>query len=70
VAADEADIVAQRQQFFLDVADKAGAVAIIEIGAAHAAAEDDVADEGESLGFFDEDDVAGRMAGTVQDIEA
>ena len=69
VAADEADVVAERQQLFLDRGDQRGVVAARQVGAADRAAKQHVADMGEFGGAVVVDDMAGRMAGAMQHLE-
>ena len=58
MAADEADIVAERQQFFLDRVDQRGVAAAGQVGAPDRAVEQDVADMGEAQFLVEEHDAA------------
>ncbi len=69
MAAYEADVVAQRQQLFLDRSDKGFVVAPRQIGAADRAVEQDVADMGEFCRAIVEHDMPRRMTRTVQHLE-
>src|SRR4029077_14412426 len=69
VAADEADIVAERQQLFLDRVDQRGVAAAGQLGPSDRAVEQDVADMGEAQFLVEEHDAARRMAGAMQDVE-
>ena len=70
MAADEAHIVAKRQELGSDAGDKKRAVAVGKVGAADRAGEERVAELGEAGGALDEDDVTRGVAGDVQDVEA
>src|SRR3954464_6782081 len=69
VAADEADVIAERQQLVLDRTDQGGMAAAGQVGAADRAVEQDVADMREAQAPIEKDDAAGRVAGAVQDLE-
>src|SRR5581483_12071263 len=69
VAADEADIVAERQQLVLDRRDQRGVAAAWQVGAADRAIEQHVADMGKAHLPVEIDHAARRMAGAMQDIE-
>src|SRR6516164_11776104 len=70
VAADEADIVAERQQLFGDRPDQGLVIAAGQIGAADRAVEQDIADMGEAHLLVEEHDAAWRVSGTVQYVES
>ncbi len=69
MAAEEGDVVAERHELVADGVEQCVRVAIGEVDAADGALEEHVADHGDRVGAVDEDDVAGRMAGAVQDVE-
>ena len=69
VAADEADLVAERQKLLLDRADQRGMVAARQVGAPDRAAEQHVADMGELRGAVVVDDMARRVARAMQHLE-
>src|SRR5215468_7252649 len=69
MAADEADVVTERQELCLDRTDQLGVAAAGQIGAADRAGEQDVADMGETQLVAEEHDRARRMAGAVIDVE-
>src|SRR3954453_19188954 len=69
VAADEADIVAERQQLGLDRVDQGRMTAAGQIGAPDRAGEQDVADRGEAQLLVEEHPAAGRVAGAMIDLE-
>ena len=69
VAGDEGGVVAQRPEPPGDRVDQVLMVAHREIGAADRALEQDVADDRELRGGMVEDDMAGRVAGAMIDVE-
>src|SRR5215207_10836985 len=69
VAAEEGDLIAERQQLLFDRADERGVIAVREVGASDRAAEEDIADDREGLAAVDEDDAAGRVPGAMQHVK-
>ena len=70
VAAEELHVVGQRHELVADGAEQRLGVAVgLEIGAADRALEQHVADKGEAAVVVDEDDVPGRVAGAMQNVE-
>ena len=69
MAADEADIVAERQQLLDNRLDQRLMAAAGQIRASDRAVEQDVADMGEAHFLVEIDHAAGGMAGTMQDVE-
>src|SRR5690606_28142724 len=69
VTADEADVVAEREQLFADRPNEGVVVAAGQVGAADRTTEQDVADECEAGRFVEQDDVAGGVPRTVIDGE-
>ena len=65
VAGDEGDVVAEREQLVADAGDQVVVIAHREIGPADRALEQHVADHGEAGRAMDEHDMAGRVAGAV-----
>lgn len=65
----EGDVVTQRQQLGLDGVDQVGMVAAGKVRAADAACEQHVTHEGMARGGFEEDDMAGRVAGAMQHLQ-
>src|ERR1700733_12682747 len=70
VAADEADIVAERQQLVLDRPDQRCMIAAGKVGSSDRAVEQHVADMRKAHLLVEEHHAAGRMARTMQDVEA
>src|SRR5215475_6581402 len=70
MAADEADIVPERQELLGDRLDKRGVAAAGQVGAPDRAVEQHITDMGEAQFLIDVDDAARRMAGAVQDVES
>ena len=69
MAADEADIVAERQQLVLDRLDQGGVIAAGNVASADRALEQHVAHMGEALLRVEEGDAARRMARAMKDVE-
>jgi hypothetical protein len=70
VAADEADMIAERQQLVLDRADQRRVVATGQVGTADRSIEQHVADQCETHLLVGEHHTARRMAGAMQDVES
>lgn len=68
--AQEADIVPQRQQLFLDHADQGLVIAAGKIGTSNRAVEKHIADMRKTRRAIEEDDVSRRMPRTMQHLEA
>src|SRR5580700_3274816 len=66
VAADEAHVVAERDQLVFDRSDERRMVAARQVAAADRAGKQHVADDGEALLRVEEGDAAGRVAGAMQ----
>src|SRR3546814_11866280 len=69
MAEHEPHLIAKRQDLDADGAQKRRMVSARKVGSADRAVEDHVADMGETLLPIEVDDVPGRMAGTVEDVE-
>src|SRR3546814_10843877 len=69
MAEHEPHLIAKRQDLVADGAQKRRMVSARKVGSADRAVEDHVADMGETLLPIEVDDVPGRMAGTVEDVE-
>src|SRR4051794_36271771 len=69
VPADEADVVAERQELLLDGPDQQGVIAPGQVRPADRPAKEHVAHESEAVRRVDEDDASWRMARAMEDIE-
>src|SRR6516165_8458774 len=69
MAANETDVVAKRQQLFLDRPDQGRVAAARQVGAPDRTVEQDVADMGEAQLLAEIDHAARRMTGAMQDVE-
>jgi drug/metabolite transporter (DMT)-like permease len=69
MARQEGDVITQREELVADRADEGGMITEREIGAADGPGEEDIADNRKTRGSVVEDDMAGRVPGTVDDVK-